>query len=980
MSKIEFNPLSNIESEDKFEDFCRDLLSRQPQVFNAQKLKKTGYSQYGGDITANIERSANTIVAQCKHYLKTPFAQKDIEDVVKLFLKHLDSFWKQKKVTEFYLMTSKPKTTDGQFYAIQEQKEKLLEYGIKLIDWWQEDLVREARKYPELIKDYLGNYWLERFYPDEFVKMIAPQYFSSSNEISFANVGLDTYQSTLSDDLKQLIEPIREKIRCGELSEAAKSFRLLKEKHFNLVKPEAQIEILSFEIRLFFSTKLSVTQANEILCQIKKINKNFNTNFLEALIASKEFGFEAALEKLDSITDVSKLNLKLSFLLSLNKSDEFLELYESEKEKFEYEIETKRLFSLCLASLKQIPQATSVIDVISIEKPYWEMIKISKAIIYYLNGISENFIHDYPLSLPMPLPVTFLKTDDESNNKREIAAKLFQEILNSETIDTDQKLLFESWHLACLADNYKLQNEAISYCENILAVNPSHPYILLWALNRNYEIDFSESIRTLENKFSNSKIEQNTIHINQCIMLITLCLKENRTTKARRYLLILKSLLNRENQSELYDYWECQIEIFSGNEEKVIRISALRMPNKKIADDLKIIALRNLVRRHPTRPNRRRLLKFLKRVSEKPNNIKHLPLYAEVCYQNRKFAEIVKNSERISKLVKNINLAGILIESHYRINQYKICLELIERFRFIYPKGDLPNSFQEYKAICLLKTGKLFEANEEVERIFEKEKSARTFQILFNIKRRTGDTFGIIQATNKIRSEISSFEPKAKLLIAQTISAHTPELAREIWREAKGQALQKIDVISDAIHLGFQLGLDDELGELFSIVNNLKNKKVAEMQTYDVDEAVKLFNQQREDQQEAESLYLKGQLPTHLLAKQVDRTLTEIYHYFPNMNFNGDSILRKPKIFIRNGNRFDYNNQDFLNSEKPILYLDISTLLLIEHLDLLEKLEESCVTYLSNKTFMTLEAELTKLSDSQPCYSSEESTVECKIA
>ncbi len=968
MSKTEDNPFANIESDIRFEEFCRDLISRQSHLHNAKRIKNTGYNQYGGDVVADIKNSINTIVAQCKHYIKTPFAKNNIEGAVNHFLKSWDVFWKPKKVVEFYLIIAQPKSTDGQFEAIQNEKEKLFEYGITLIDWWQEDLEREIKKYPELVREYLGLYFFERFCPNEYAEMMAAKYSRpSSDKDTLEVLGLDTYKTVISDDLKLLIGPVREKVRNGKQLEAEKDFAELKEKHFALIKPDAQAELLSFDIRLFFPQRRTLEQAKETLAQIKKTDPAFQTTILEAIIANEEFGFEKALEKIKSTPDIQTLNLKLYFLLNLNKTAEFLQLYSAETNNLKYDTETKRLYSLCLTIERNITHATEIIDEAALEKPDWITIKLSRAVIYYLNGIPEQFINFNSLTHPIPYSITSLKADEISDDKRKTASKLFEEVLHSENLEEEQRLVIESWRLACLADTYDLQEEAIDYCKNVLAHNPIHPYVLLWAINRNFPLDYSESLKELENKFSNDPQNNSSTDINQCILLINLCLRERFITKAKRYLRTLKVLLASESQDDLYNYWKCQIEIRNKNEEKVFKKYALDLRNKQLSQDLQVLSLQNLVNRSPSRKNRRLLLNFLKKITNRAKNDLHLPLYAETCYRNRKFQEIVNITERLLKFANNLNLAIILVTAHYETNKFQACLDLIERFSFLYPNEKVPIKFQEYKAYSLFKTGKIIEADQEITTYFEKYKSPEAYETLFTIKKYTSDVSGIIKATKEIREHLDLIEPRAKFVIAQTIFSQDPEFAKELWREAKQQTLENAhQLISDAINLGFQFGLDEEVGDLFAKVHNLENPKAAGIKILNIDETIENYNKQTDEQRESNDLYFRGQLPLHFLGKKVDLTLSEIYGSIPARNAKEDVIFRKPKILTRNAARFRYNNQPFLSAAKPVLYLDISTLLLLDRLNLLERVEETANIYFSNKILYALESEIKALGDGQP--------------
>jgi hypothetical protein len=115
MTQIQYNPFASVESDDTFEDLCRDLLERHTNYINVQRLKKKGHKQYGVDITAdNKSDIKTTIVAQCKLYIRKKFDKKKIEEAITEFLKYWETFWKHQKVVEFYLMITQEKNDDNQ--------------------------------------------------------------------------------------------------------------------------------------------------------------------------------------------------------------------------------------------------------------------------------------------------------------------------------------------------------------------------------------------------------------------------------------------------------------------------------------------------------------------------------------------------------------------------------------------------------------------------------------------------------------------------------------------------------------------------------------------------------------------------------------------------------------------------------------------------------------------------------------------------
>jgi hypothetical protein len=139
---------------DRFEQCCRSLVERMPDVRAAHRYGTTGQAQHGIDIYAELE-DGSSAVFQCRRYEKMSPAH--IRSAVR---DYRDGQWFEAS-TRFALWTSadlRPTAVDDE---LRKQKAELATVG-KVFDWMgHEELTEPASAHPDVVRAAFGDPWAD---------------------------------------------------------------------------------------------------------------------------------------------------------------------------------------------------------------------------------------------------------------------------------------------------------------------------------------------------------------------------------------------------------------------------------------------------------------------------------------------------------------------------------------------------------------------------------------------------------------------------------------------------------------------------------------------------------------------------------------------------------------------------------------------------------------------------------------------------
>src|SRR3989442_10020326 len=225
------------------------------------------------------------------------------------------------------------------------------------------------------------------------------------------------------------------------------------------------------------------------LCRLKGHHSEVTPDtILRALLQYYTAGPEAALQEIATPGNIDTLNLEIALLLELGKTTEARAKLEHLPDGVLANIETRRLHALLSLISGDHVGAQTQIRQMSAERPKWEAIRITHAIVNYFSALSQAVVPHRMVSWPQPIDWAFVRRDDQSLQRLRKAEADFAELASELTRDDDSYQWLGVWRLACLANDPDRQAEAEHFCQSLLMEDPTNHRTLAWALARNYAV------------------------------------------------------------------------------------------------------------------------------------------------------------------------------------------------------------------------------------------------------------------------------------------------------------------------------------------------------------------------------------------------------------------------------------------------------------------------------------------------------------
>jgi uncharacterized protein YfkK (UPF0435 family)/tetratricopeptide (TPR) repeat protein len=960
MADVKRNPFWSLKSSDEFEFLCRDLLAKQENVKSATKMFKQGSKQFGGDLIGYLTNDVRIIVAQCKWYTDTRFGPQDIRDAVDKFVEDWDTFWVDMNVTEFVIYVSQNLSSKEQLKAISEKRSELLAVNVEFVVKELSLLENELADSREIVRKYLdrnsGTYWQQELCGLE-IPNGAGSGFNTVLDYQIYNENLEQKSSLLSELVLKEIEDIRQTTRSGQWQKAIDDFTELKSSHFIHLNQQAKAEMLSLEIRISFPHRMDSAQARELLKQIHSYDRHFDAAYLDALVTSSESGFEAGLKLLDACHSTATLNLKLSFLINLGRFDEAAQIYEDHPNKLNFDTETKRLYSLILLGRGEFGAAEKLIAEVWNEHPEWEAIRIARGIIFYTSGLSAQPLSSVPVAVPQPQPWTLIKNDQPSLEKRRIAAEMFASVLMTESRDEKDRTALQIWQLACLADDPEKFAEASAFCEELLLESPLQPQILDWALVRGLSVD-TEQIRVKCEKAVNRLPKTGEDYLNGSISLIRLALNNNKVFVAKRILSNIKTELAKIGEDDLTAYLNCQISIHEGKFELVEKKLSQKISEIDIRHKVQLDALINLYNQVQNRAIYRRLSSRLLKLYRKSFEPVYLIFYCQLCFDRWEWKEIIKFSDVLLNRVGTIDSLRLVITAYSRDKQPEKALEILEKHLELFPEGLLPTEIELIKIEALIASGNLKQAKKISAELFERDRSDGSFWALARTAQFSGDSSDLEKALANDASNLSLLKPSQKLQISKLLASANPDLARSIWLQTLPEVEEAFELIEFAFFLGNRVGQSGETDNLRSRMVAAAHRGKTKSLLLTIEEFMAFQEESRRESQEAENIYFEGQSPIHFFCESRNWGLTRIYHEIPTENAKTEDFREAFPVYVRHGKRRIDEDAVKAISQRRVIHLDLSSILLLQHLEMLDILENFVPVFISTHTIPQIDAEI----------------------
>jgi hypothetical protein len=897
----------------RFQELCRDLYQAEPEIATAEVFGVPGQLQRGVDIVATPRQDPGICVGQCKCIEPDSLTVAAVRQASQDFLDHL-AYWQERGVRRFILFVA----PDASRTEIQEeylrQRESFRQLGITYELWGAGTIQNKLRPQPGITATYLGDYWRDILcgtgasgFPRESIVIDG-----------ILRAQLDTLAEYVSTAAEAEVEALRLAWRQGRRSEAITGLAALHEPgRWQTFSPPLKSTVLRFESQLALEQD-DLARAKPLADEAALLDPTASVR-LQALIARAEHDRERALSLLQTASDKEALTLRAALLMESGQVSEGLTILAT----LVGHAEAHRLKALGFMLQGDPARARLEIEKALELSPTWHATLYTKATVYYLSGLSPAVLPSMVPQWPEPQDWTFIKTDDESRLFFDTAISALT-ILETETEATvEERRVYETWHLACLANNPERRAEATSYCRDVLGRDPGHYRVLAWALSRRLEVDLLLSTQTLRERITSA-----TATPPEIIALTLAAVQSGDLQGAKSLLESTRSLFADDGADELWHLWMTQVTSAAGD------VSS--RPEATDASQIPEAALVVLRARARADGDWEPLISELRTRADAGDGRAAFEL-CELLGTLGRWADAAPYARVLADKVATADALLLGCVTLYNAKEYEDCLRQLDLHQGLFPHAEFPTQAQRLRLAAQRELGLLPAASAGAEELFRREPSLAHFKILADLDFEKGDFASLVVLARR-HEQFEDLTNRDLLRLAMRIAVEDRTTAGALWRRCLARGFDDEDV-SAALEIGYKLGLDRELRSLVHRLGDLAAKGDRSVRQMGLEQVKQLLIDRRTDIERVYRMYLTGQIPIHLAAEHVRRSIVWWYHRALLLNEDSGRSVAGP-TFVRSGWRTG-RSVTFDPDITLSLHADLTALLLAFHLGVLDKIESA---------------------------------------
>jgi hypothetical protein len=748
--------------------------------------------------------------------------------------------------------------------------------------------------------------------------------------LTAVSADLDRVSSELSEEKAAKLEEIRELDRKGQMRSAYARVEALRQgENWRIYTKPLQAQILRMLARYVIAIDNNPEKARELADEARHLDPNADDTFIRTLICYCVSGAEAALTKLGTTSDINIFNLKLALLLEIDRSKDAVAELQAIPENLSPNAITKQIHALALLREGDLAGAQKQIQEAVTTSPAWFYVREAEAIVNYYSALSPAALPRHLVPWPSPVSSSLVKCDNQSLACLRKAEAEFKQLSEQTQKDDEQRQLLEIWRLACLAIDPDRQNQARDFCRTLLAIDPSNPRVLIWALLRNYDVDLPICEKALEESVNSSQSDCERI-----IVLVVIYLTAGKSKQALAFLESVQVQFECQNGADLWRFWYIQGLVADGDFDRAFVTSDI-INDSYLQGHSRINILANIARQSN---NWQPLIEHLENFFKQTQNSYYL---YECCYIKAYSKDWDYVADRASELidkVKTLDALLLAVNGSWQAKRPKQCFDLLNEHQTFFADTILPDNLLHIRVHCQAQLGLLPQAVAEAEDMLSKRDTIENLLTLMELELRHGNLrkFAILGKRLLHRLDV---QPINLLWAARFTQLEDRELARKLWQQAVKDPVENPDILKTVIDLGYILGFDREIGQFVQRAQSLALEGKGPFQAVEIPKLLSWMQDWAEQQQLLNQKYERGEIPVHLLTEAIKIPLVSILYHLSKQNSAEPNPRFQPAIFARHGSR-SVQEQLTASHSQWRLHLDVSALLLAAHLDILDLVEQ----------------------------------------
>jgi tetratricopeptide (TPR) repeat protein len=929
-----------------FQDLTVALMGREPGLSLPRLYGERGQAQYGGDVLALCD-DRGKLLAQCRCY--EHLIPSNITSACTGFLNNF-KHWKREEVRRFVLVVACDATSPTVITEIGVQTKRLKRKGVLFEVWDRAIVVQKIRPYPDLVNQYLGSdqTWVSLLCGPKAAGRGPISSTTSDGERKALEALLGEYAAK---DAEGLVKALRMGRR-GEVRAKLTAFRK-DERRWAILAGPAKAAFLRLQAALEIDMSGDIHAAESLVREATELDPLTSVIRLQSRIRLILHGPSEALQALPDREDLETLCARGSLLLLLGQIESALSSLEAALRLDEEDADTLRLLAVTHTIRGDVPRARALLARLVQVEPEWEVVKQTRAVLYYIWALSSPAMQSPTSALPDPVEWSFVRQDDASLAGLDEAASIFGDLASVEERPQRERGMLEIWRLAALANHPGRQEEAAEYCASIINKHPCNIYALPWALARSYQVNTERISEILSQETASTTPDAGSI-----LMLVGTKLSAQDFAGAGEVLEKYRGVFQEQGQGALWSHWWAMARVGSGYAKEALDF-VRSSPYCADLQHAEVIALRAESQRSGDSGPLIERLRELCQDTHAPRFL--LELCAEYAISGN-WTALAERSAELLVRVPTPEAVRASLAADFETRNYERYLARTVQYSHLFTGSRLPLDIRRGRVGCLERLGRPREAFLEAEELLRDDASADALVSFTRLCAGLGQTRQAITAAEQL-STLRDLKAEDAVEVAELVAMHDAELSRRLLRAAQSGEIPARRV-SSAVSLGYRLEIEGEMGELRKRLAELVSEESGLVEQVSREEVANRLEQVRGAAAETWRLYELGQIPVHLL---VDRFRLNLAGMFLRDGGAISSPLVVPHVFIRYGARVTPGHPDLSTATR--LNLDITTILLIHRFQLWEALVKAFAgTRIPRNAIPLLEEMLRWSAEAQPSW------------
>ncbi|MBI4494834.1 MAG: TIR domain-containing protein [Chloroflexi bacterium] len=916
---------------DVFQAMCRDVLAYEPGIATSDIYGTSGQTQHGIDTLARRRHDGGVEVAQCKAYAR--FTVANLRSASDEFLGHWEETWSKRNVRRFVLIVACDLDTTQLQDEVSAQFERFAAYGVTYEAWSSTTLRVKLHPHPSIVGAYCSPawYWVQEICgvqlsaPVEVSRAVAPGGLVPPD----VSAQLVELASIYSKEISERIETMRAATREGKKRDALSWLHQLKGDSAQWAALDAitKAKVLRFEASLELEVSDDAARATALAHEARQLAPGEDDSTIRALIAFRAEGAIAAAELLAGRDTADALNLRALFVLDLGELDQARGTLERIDAVAAPNAETFRLWALMHLLERDIDQARLSAQKSVELAPTWATIRVTAAMIDYFSAVSPLALPGHLVGWPEPVHWALVRRDDHSVARLRSAAHVFGQLAALPDLRVEQRRSYETWQLACLANDPERQAQAAALCCSLLNADPTHYPVLAWAVARRFSFDLAPVAAAM-----NALIADGMASVGHVVALSSALIAMGEPRQALEALNATRDLFAQHQATDSWLLLHMQARLaLPEAEESLPEVD--QIGDEEVGLRARALAL---LRRARETGEWQPVISYMLAGYDRLRDPVLLYQACELLAEQGDWARVADRADWLVNEISTADALRLAAIAAFNSGRFRQSLQLLDAHRGFFPNAELPIDLRRARVECLSKLGVVSEAITEAQEIVEENPTTDSLLTLAQLHLSKGD----LKAASVVAQRILG-QPDLTAIQSLQVSRWTrlddALLAAQCWKKALDLGVPD-DAVGEAIALGFELGLEAEMRPLLNRMTQLATEGRGGIRAASLQELVAHIRRQRERSEELDRIYRSGNVPIHLVAEALGMPLVDLFHLRLVEHAAAPDPLRQLPLLIRHGGRGPV--PDFRDGAPEWrLNADVTALLLAAHLDLLDAVE-----------------------------------------